>query len=118
MKVRASLAASNMCCSLTRSSFRILDTGCGEYFVAEIAAKLVGRAQIDLSTTENSGKLSLHSGQIEEAGCLGRMELNEEVDVAILPKLALQGGTEEGESPYSISFTEIGNLVSRQLDVF
>lgn len=100
-----------MCCSRTRSSFRILDTGCGEDFVAEIAAKLVRGAQIDLSATEKFRKLSLHSGQVEEAGRLARMELNQEIDVAILPKLALQSGTEEGEFPYPISFAEIGNLV-------
>jgi hypothetical protein len=89
-----------------------LDAGRREYFVAEIAAKLVGSAQIDPSTTEKLRKLSLHSSQIEEAGCrLVGMELNKEVDVAILPKLALQSGTEEGEFPYPISFAEIGNLV-------
>jgi hypothetical protein len=88
-----------------------LDTGCGEYFLAEIAAKLIGGAQIDLSPTEKFRKLSLHSGQIEEAGRLFRMELNQEVDIAVLPKLALQSGTEEGEFPYPISFAEIGNLV-------
>jgi hypothetical protein len=118
MKVRASLAASNMGCSRTRSSFRILDTGGGQYFVAEIPAQLVGSAQIDLSTTEKFRKLPLHSRQTEEAGCLARMELNQQVNVATLPKLAFQSGTEEGESPYSIFFAKIGNLVSRQLDIF
>src|SRR6266511_2229138 len=111
MKVRASLATSNMCCSRTRSSFRILDTCCGEYFVAEIAAKLVGSAQIDLSTFKKRRKFPLHPSQIKKAGRLVRMELNQEVDVAILPQLAFQSRTEEGEFPYAISLAEIGNLV-------
>jgi hypothetical protein len=45
------------------------------------------------------------------------MELNKEVDVAILPKLALKSGTEEGEFPYPISFAEIGNLVTWELNI-
>src|SRR5918999_190083 len=119
MKVSASLTASNMCCSRTRSSFCILDTGGGEDFVAEIAAKLVGSAQIDLSTPEKFRKLSLHSTQIEQAGPrLVRMELDQKVDIAILPKPTLQSRTEQRESPYSISFAEIGNLVSRQVAIF
>jgi len=105
-----------MCCSRTRSSFRILDTCCGQHFVAEIAAKLVRSTQIDLSPTEKFRKFSLHSGQIEEAGRLVRLELNQEVDVAILPKLALQSGTEEGEFPYSISLAEISDLSTRELN--
>jgi hypothetical protein len=80
-----------MCCK-TRSSFCILDTGCREYFLAEIAVKLVGSAQIDLSTTEKFRKVSLHSGQIEETRRLARLELNQKVDVAVLPKLALKSG--------------------------
>src|SRR6266545_4235864 len=68
MKVRALSAASNMCCSRTRSSFRILDTCRGEYFVAEIAAELVGSAQIDLSTFKKRRKFPLHPSQIKEAG--------------------------------------------------
>src|SRR6266540_7359861 len=116
MKVRASLATSNMCCSRTRSSFRILDTCCGEYFVAEIAAKLVGSAQIDLSTFKKRRKFPLHPSQIKETGGLVRMELNQQVDVAILPQLTLQSRTEEGEFPYAISLAKIGDLSTRELN--
>jgi hypothetical protein len=79
-----------MCCSRIRSAFRILDTGCGEYFVAEIAAKLVGGAQINFPATKKFRKLSLHSSQIEETREIARLELHQEVDIAILPKLAFE----------------------------
>src|SRR5262245_47622724 len=113
MKVRASLAASNMCCSRTRSAFRILDTGCGEYFVPEIAAKLVGGAQINFPTTKKFRKLPLHPSQVQETRGLAGLELNQEVEVAILSKFTFQSRTEEGEFPYSISFTEISDLFAR-----
>jgi len=44
------------------------------------------------------------------------MELNQQVDVAILPQLALQSRTEEGEFPYAISLAEIGDLSTRELN--
>jgi len=44
------------------------------------------------------------------------MELNQQVEVAILPQLALQSRTEEGEFPYAISLTEIGDLFTRELN--
>jgi hypothetical protein len=74
---------SNMCCSRTRSSFRILDTGGRYHLIAEITTKLVGSAQIDLSATKKFRKLSLHSSQIEKAGRRAGLELNQEIDVAI-----------------------------------
>jgi hypothetical protein len=99
-----------------RSSFRILDTGGGEYFVPEIAAKLVGRAQIDLLPFEKSSKFPLHPSQIEETWRRPRSKLDQEIDIAIFPKFPCQSRTEEGQFPNAISFAKIGNLVSREFN--
>src|ERR1700726_2004025 len=67
------------------------------YAVAKLAAELLRSTQVDLRT-EHRGKLGLHGGQPNETRLAARLELDQQIDVAVRPSGAHQSGAEQGQA--------------------
>jgi hypothetical protein len=63
-------------------------------FLAEIGAQEARREQVDLSS-QKFGKLHFHSDVLEKIGSFRRLELDENVDIALRTKVVAQHGAEK-----------------------
>ena len=103
----ALVAASCRWRSRTRSSGRIQRAGVGGDLVAEVGAEVFGGAQFD-GPPEGVFELELHHSQVQQAGGVFGLELNQEVDVAVGPKVVPQRGPEQCEAAYAVGTGERG----------
>lgn len=70
-----------------------------------MAAQVAGRPEIDFPP-QHVGELVLHTCELDEARRTARLELDQQVDVAVWPCRALQGGAKEREPPDAVRAAE------------
>ena len=87
-----------MCSMRMRSSGRILHPGRADDLITKMPAQIVGRAEIDLPSSEHLRKLELHRRNRQQPGDMSGFEVNEQVDIAVRPCRALEQGAEHLES--------------------
>lgn len=110
----ASRAASTMCSSRIRSRGCVEHLGFRENFRPESLTQVAGRAQIDLRA-QQSGKFEFEFGQADEPHPDIRLELYQEVNVALRPGFAMQDRSEQRQPPHPVGATEVSQCVA--LDV-
>jgi hypothetical protein len=79
-----------------------LDPAVVHHLVAEIPAELLGSPQINILSV-NGRKLSLHSGDRQQARCFAREKLYDQVYVAFGAILPSQGRAVEGELSHVVT---------------
>ena len=85
-----------------RCRSRLRPSGCIEGFggrgdgVAEVGAEVLGCPQLDLAS-EGIFEFEFHLRNVQEAGRVPGLKLDEEVDVAVGPEVLAQGGAVEGD---------------------
>src|ERR1700740_1980041 len=99
----AQFNASAMCLMRTLSSRFILNFRRADDLVSEIAAEILGGAQVDLPPSEQRRKLKFDFGHREQAWCRTRLEFHEQIDVAVEPVGSFQRGTEQGQPPDAVA---------------
>ena len=72
------------------SSGRILDRGCPQDLIAEVAAEILRCAQVHLSSVQKRRQLDLYLRHADQAGLGVLLEFNQQVDVAVGPRGAFQ----------------------------
>ena len=83
-----------------------------QYRVAEIAAQVLRRAEVDFAT-EHPGQFQLHTGESNKTGDTVRLELDEDVDIAVWSEIGPQGRAEDGQPTNAMRPAERFNLVLR-----
>ncbi len=93
-------------CQRRSSSYAfILDLGLIEYLLAEAPAHVPRGAKVH-PPPEHVTQIQLHPRDTQEAGRSPLLELHEQVDVAIRPKVGTQGRSENGKPPDPPASTE------------
>ena len=62
-------------------------------------------------------EIEFHLRKVQEAGCVPRLELDEEVDVAVGPEVLAQGGAVEADSTDAVSGCKGGDEPRRSRSV-
>lgn len=70
-------------------------------------AEILGRPELDWSS-ESVLQLQLHLSQMQQAGCVSGMELDQEVDVAVRAEVVAEGGAEQCEASDAVAAGEHG----------
>src|SRR4051794_32038785 len=83
--------------SRARSSGPVQRAGVGGDLVAEVGAEVFGGAQLD-RPAEGVFELEFHHGEVQQAGGVFGLELDQEVDVAVGPEVVAQGGSVVGKA--------------------
>lgn len=85
--------------------------------VAEISNETGWRAHIN-APLDYLGQLQLHAGQRHESGQMARLELDEEIDVAVRAEIIARDRAEQRQLADVIATAEIGNclVIDRNLD--
>jgi hypothetical protein len=113
MKVRADHRPSDT--SLTASSCCDIQVfGFGEDLVSEVAAQEARGIEID-SAAKDGRKLILH-GEERKAWSVSRLELHEDVHVAVGAEVGTQHRAEQGKAPDMMTPAEVGQLVPRYVN--
>src|SRR5207248_11569278 len=81
----AYLTASSTCRYRTRSKSFILHGGRSKHLIAEVAAEILGCTQVHLSS-QLFGEFQLHPGDAEQTWRFTRLELNQNVNIAVGPE--------------------------------
>jgi hypothetical protein len=97
-----------MCRIRTSSGCVIESRRCGSHLVPEATAEILVRSELDLSASEELGKLELQRGEPDEPWRTARLELDEEVDVAVGTLLPSAHRPEEREAPDAMQAAEGG----------
>lgn len=90
-----------MCSSRIRSRGCVEHLGFCENFRPKSLAQVAGRAQVDLRA-QQPGKLELKFGQADEPHPDIRLELHQEVNVALRPGFAMQDRSEQRQPAHSV----------------
>src|SRR5215469_14230315 len=106
MKAVASAAASSMCRRRIRSRPFILRESGGDHLGTEVAAQVLGCAQINLASLLFR-KLHFHARQGDQARCMAGIEFHQNVEVAIRTKMWRKHRAKERKFADMISFAEL-----------
>src|SRR5437868_12429136 len=98
-KLIAETMASSMWARRARSSGSKLNLRHLHHVIAEVAAQVFLCAQVDASALEQGRKLKLDLCHREQTRPCCRLELHQEVDIAVGPRGALERRAEEREAP-------------------
>ncbi len=93
----AAFAASIICSTRIASSGRILNLGRPHDLVAEMAAEVLGRSEVDPSVAEHGREFGFHPGEPDEPRFLSRLELDQKVYIAVRTGRASECRAEQGE---------------------
>ena len=88
--------------------------GFAKDLVPEVGAEGSWRPEVD-GAAQKRRKLFFHPDELEEARSTLRLELDEDVDVALLSKIRPQDGPEEREPPNMVTPAEILDLRTGRL---
>ena len=86
----------------------------GEYLLTKVPTEKLRGIQIHLPT-KDVGKLVLHSKKGQPRHVTG-LELYQDIDIAVRPKVAPQRRAKDGKFPDSISLAEPSDLIARELN--
>src|SRR5688572_8073186 len=95
-----------MCCTRTSLSGRKLHLGSPQHLVAEVPAELLRRAQVNLAPSEQSREFCLEFREAEEARRPARLELDQQVDVALGTIRSPQHRPEQGQAANAVRPTQ------------
>lgn len=105
----AFFAASSMCLRRIRLSCRDMErNSLAEDLIAKVRAERLGRFQVHIAA-KNSAQLFFHPDEVKEAGDCLRLELHENVDVALEREVIAQHRPEKRELPDVIPPAEVGD---------
>src|SRR3954453_14104780 len=102
----AAFSASTMWHRRTPSSGFILDLRRLHALVAEVAAQVFRRAQVHLPRAQQRRELQLDLGHGEQARLGVRLEPDQQVDVAVRPRAAVQHRAEQGQPADAVAPAE------------
>jgi hypothetical protein len=105
-----------MCSSRARSDGGILHLGRSKNILTEVAAQIFGRTEIHWPAN-NRFDLELHTRQSKEPGRILRLKFDQNVDVALGPKLVRQHRSEERKTANVMPPAELGDEFTIELDV-
>jgi hypothetical protein len=89
-----------------------LHNGRSRDLIAEIAAKIRERSQVNLPA-QPLRKLQLHPGHVEQSRRFAGLELDQDIDVALAPKTGSQDRTKEGQLLNVIAPSEVVEIRGR-----
>jgi hypothetical protein len=105
-----------MCCNRARSDGGILHLSRPQHLLAKEAAQVFRRAEIDRSTN-NRFEVKLHARQPNETRFAARLELNQDIEIAVWPKAFREHRSEQSEPADLIPAAELCDEFTIQLDV-
>jgi len=88
-----------MCRNRTASSLCILHLRLVQHLLAEIAAQILGRAEVHFSSPEQGRQLTLHARDPEKPRDLPWLKLNEQINIAVGAEIRPQRRAKDCQTP-------------------
>jgi hypothetical protein len=88
------------------SSTRILHLRGFDDVISKVARQVAGGAQIHLASPEQIRKLDLHGGDAQETGNVRRVELDEQIDIAVRARCPFKLRAEQRQAANVVSFAK------------
>lgn len=95
-----------------RSSGRILHFGRPQHFAPEMRTEILRRTQVDQPASEQSRKVGFDGRKADQSRFLAGRELDEDIEVAIRSRGAMQRRAEKRQSPDGVPPTELGKSIA------